>query len=327
MIVGSFFLFAVFATGAGFTKTPIALDVLNGIMGIFTASAVPPAIGTLGIIYEKPSKRKNAAFAAFSGGNPVGFAAGMVFGGIAAKLFNWRACFWLLAIIFAVLTVCAFFCVPADNTPKEPLALSTIRYLDPLGTILTIAGIGMFSAALSLGPTAPQGWRTDYVIALLVIGLTLLIVFVFWERSYSHPLMPMSIWRDKNFSICMAVLLLGFLAFPVALFFMSLYFQNVWHFSSLETAVHLLPLAISGVIVNVIAGLVLHRVSNKLLMLIAQLAYTTAFILLAVNLKTSSYWMFCFPAFVIAVIGADLSFNVANMVSSANFICRLIRVY
>ncbi|KAG9769387.1 major facilitator superfamily transporter, partial [Aureobasidium melanogenum] len=76
LFVGSLFIFAVFSLAAGFCKTPIAIDVLNGLMGLMTAASVPPAQGLLGTIYEKPSRRKNAAFACFSAGNPLGFVFG-----------------------------------------------------------------------------------------------------------------------------------------------------------------------------------------------------------------------------------------------------------
>lgn len=313
LIVGSFFLFSVFCLASGFAKTPIALDVLNGVLGLCSAGCVPPAVGALGSIYEKPSRRKNAAFACFSAGNPVGFAAGMVFGGVATQLFSWRASYWLLAIIYLVLTFCAFFACPKDTTDKLPLNWDTVKRFDIVGMLLTIAGVGLFSAGLSLGGTAPQGWKTGYVLALLIVGLLLVIAFIFWELRVSFPLVPMFIWKDRNFTLCMIILLLGFMAFPVALFFISLFFQDIWHLSALESAVHLLPLAIMGIIVNIVAALVLHRVSNKLLMLIGSSAYFVAFLLLALNLSSSSYWAFCFPSFLLAVVGMDLEFNVANM--------------
>ena len=66
-------LYCVFAVAAGFAKDPLTLDVLNGVIGLMCASAVPPAQGMLGVIYDKPSKRKNAAFACFSAGELVMF--------------------------------------------------------------------------------------------------------------------------------------------------------------------------------------------------------------------------------------------------------------
>ncbi|KAK5017991.1 hypothetical protein LTR39_001237 [Cryomyces antarcticus] len=72
-------------------------------------------------------------------------------------------------------------------------------------------------------------------------------------------------------------------------------------------------MAIMGIAVNIVAGLILHKVSNKLLMGIGACAYTLSFLLLALNKSNSSYWAFCFPALLLCVVGADLEFNVANM--------------
>ena len=313
LFVGSLFLYAVFALAAGFAKTPISLDVLTGVMGLMSASAVPPASGILGVAYEKPSKRKNAAFACFSAGNPLGFVFGNIFGGIAANLFGWRASFWLIALIFLAFTILGIFTIPKDWTDKEPLNWETIKRFDIVGTLLTVSGIGMFSAAISLGDTAAQGWKTGYVLALLIVGIFLMVTFVFWEMWFKYPLVPMSIWKDRNFSLNLGVLMLGFMSFTPASFFIALYFQTVWQLSALETAVRLLPMVISGILVNVVAGLILHKVSNKLLMYIGTISYTIAFLLLGLNRVSDPYWGFCFPAFCIIVIGADLEFNVANM--------------
>lgn len=64
---------------------------------------------------------------------------------------------------------------------------------------------------------------------------------------------------------------------------------------------------------QIFAGLFLHKISNKLLMGLGALAYTVAFVLMALNRDDSSYWAFLFPAFTICVIGADLEFNVCQM--------------
>lgn len=103
------------------------------------------------------------------------------------------------------------------------------------------------------------------------------------------------------------------MSFTTSAFWLSLYMQNVLRFSPLTVAVHLLPQAIGGIIVNIIAGLVLHRVSNKLLTFIGALAYFISALLLALMKEDSSYWAFIFPALLLSVVGADLEFNVANV--------------
>lgn len=47
---------------------------------------------------------------------------------------------------------------------------------------------------------APMGWKTNYIIALLVCGVAFICGFVAWEHTYKYPIMPMYIWRDRTFS-------------------------------------------------------------------------------------------------------------------------------
>jgi MFS family permease len=79
------------------------------------------------------------------------------------------------------------------------------------------------------------------------------------------------------------------------------------------TAVYLLPMAVCGTLVNIIAGVTMHRVSNKLLMGIAAIAYTISNLLYALNKPSYPYWAMIFLGQIFAVIGVDLQFNVVNM--------------
>jgi MFS family permease len=251
MFIVSLGLFSVFVMAAGFSRSPVEMDVLMGLTGLMSAASVPPAQGLLGVIYDRPSKRKNAVFACFSAGNPLGFVFGMISSGVATQILSWRASFWWLAIVYACFTVVAIFTVPSDPTEKQPLTWETVRKFDIPGVLLVVAGIGMFSGALSLGGDAPQGWRTPYVIAVLVLGVACLAVFVVWECYCPQPLVPMGIFRDRNFSLLLSMLLLGFMGFTTVGFWVPLYFQRVWRSSALKTAVYLLPMAIMGTLVNV----------------------------------------------------------------------------
>lgn len=123
----------------------------------------------------------------------------------------------------------------------------------------------------------------------------------------------MTIWRDRDFSLVIAILLMGFLAFPIMTFWIALYMQQIRHYSALLVAVHLLPMAIGGIIVNIIAGLIMHRVSNTLLMTVGATAYVASFLLMGLQHSDSSYWAFIFPGLILAVVGADFEFCVANM--------------
>jgi len=138
----------------GFAQNPFWMDIMCGLLGVFCAMVVPPAIGIMGAAYDKPSKRKNLAFSSFSAGNPLGFVLGTISSGVAAKLFNWRAAFFWLAILWGFFTILAVWAVPAVETfaTNESLRQRLARFanhFDTVGAILTLFGTGMFSAAIT----------------------------------------------------------------------------------------------------------------------------------------------------------------------------------
>ncbi|KZM24555.1 uncharacterized protein EKO05_0008667 [Ascochyta rabiei] len=313
MFIGSMFLFSIVCLGTGFAKDGVTLDILCGILGIFSASAVPPAQGILGTIYDRPSPRKNKAFGCFSAGNPLGFVFGTILAGLFTQLFSWRAGFYMIAITYFLTSIVAALTVPVDTMPKQKFDSETLKKLDLPGTGMTIAGIGMFCAALSLAGDAPNGWKTPYVLVLLFLGLILIIAFVVWELKYPYAIVDMHVFKDRDFSLLLLILSFGFLGFPVQTFWLALYFQTELGYSALMTGVHMLPMVVVGVLANLVAALIQHKVSNKLIMGIGAWAYVISFVLTAVQRYGDSYWAFSFPALCLCVIGADLQFIVANM--------------
>ncbi|EMR61403.1 putative major facilitator superfamily protein [Eutypa lata UCREL1] len=314
MFVAGLGLFSAFSLLLAFAQNPFWLLSVCGVLGLFSAMVVPPAIGILGAAYASPSRRKNVAFSAFSSGNPLGFAFGTILCGIAVQLSSWRAAFILLCIIWAVFTALAVWAVPSvESFDRAPFRerLGALRRFDYVGTILTVFGTGMFTAGLTLGPE--DGWASPEVIALLVVGAVALVVFVLWERVFPTPLMPPHIWKDRNFSFIMLVVLLGNMGFTSISFWAAFFMQDLQRLSTLNIAVRMLPMAIGGLIWNIIAGRILHRVNNTVLMAFGSVCYLAASLLVSFMKPDSNYWAFMFPTFVLNVAGADFQFNVANV--------------
>lgn len=152
MFVAGLGLFSAFSLLLAFAQNPFWLLSVCGVLGLFSAMVVPPAIGILGAAYASPSRRKNVAFSAFSSGNPLGFAFGTILCGIAVQLSSWRAAFILLCIIWAVFTALAVWAVPSvESFDRAPFRerLGALRRFDYVGTILTVFGTGMFTAGLT----------------------------------------------------------------------------------------------------------------------------------------------------------------------------------
>ncbi|KAL4943224.1 hypothetical protein BDV06DRAFT_221466 [Aspergillus oleicola] len=309
--------FSASALLLGFAKNAFWMDIVAGILGLFSALVVPPAAGSLGAAYEQPSKRKNFAFACFSAGTPVGFGLGSIIMGVAARVSGWRAGFWVFAVVWVALTVLSFWVVPGGMETYESTAKFKVRFKDSmsrfdfLGTFLAVFGVGLLTTGLTLGPS--DGWKTGHVIAMLILGFFLLVAFVLWENHYRHPLMPLHIWKDRIFALLIPTTLLGTTSLISSNFWLALFLQEQQHLYPLPVAVRLLPQVISAVLANIVAASILHRENNTTIMALGATMYILANTLLAVQGPKASYWAFIFPSLVTNVLGLDLQFNVANM--------------
>ncbi len=230
------------------------------------------------------------------------------------QIASWRAAFWVMSVIYAFFFFAAWWTTPPDvEQTLGGLNMETFVKFDLLGALLAVAGIAMFTASLTVASDAPKGWATPYVIALLVVGLVLIAGFIYWQSVFRYPLMPLKVWQDRNFTLVVVVLCLGFYGFAGNLFWLTLLWQRINRLSPLMVAVHLLPAGIGGILVNVLAAMIMHRVSNRLIMIIGAVSAVIASALLSALYTSISFWALAFPALLFSVLSQDLEFTVTNM--------------
>jgi len=103
------------------------------------------------------------------------------------------------------------------------------------------------------------------------------------------------------------------MAFLSSNFWVAFFMQDLQRLAPLDVAVRLIPQAVAGLFCNFVAGAILHRVNNTILITIGSASYVGSNVLLALMKPESSYWAFIFPSLILSVFGADFYFNVVNM--------------
>ncbi|CZS74155.1 unnamed protein product [Fusarium graminearum] len=112
---------------------------------------------------------------------------------------------------------------------------------DVVGMVLTIAGFSLILTPLNIATRAPNGWKTDYIIAMLVVGIVCLVGFAAWEKWYAKvPYVPFKFLKDRT--ILGACLLSAFLN-------MSIFAWDTYYNSYLQV-VHGLSIATAGYTLN-----------------------------------------------------------------------------
>ncbi|KIJ50851.1 hypothetical protein M422DRAFT_27007, partial [Sphaerobolus stellatus SS14] len=259
-----------------------------------------------------PSITRTIAFAVFSAGNPVGGGLAFICGAVVTEFSaaGWRAVFYLNAGLSALTFIGAWFVVDADvpSTEADPR-------VDWVGAAIVSSGLILLLFALGQGPIAPNGFATGYIIACLIIGVLLVIAFVAWEyylEKYSTrpPLMHLEIWTRANgkFAAMAAIAFWESCSFFAWMLWTQLYYQDFLGLSPVQAMLRFLPMVITGLMLNVLVGLIANIVDVAWLCVFGSAATGVACLLLAIINPNVTYWAYGFPAFILSVWGADFIF-------------------
>jgi MFS family permease len=215
MLVASLTAFALLVGVTSFSQNGIVLDVLSSMTGIACAASIPTSLGILSLMYPVPSRRRNLAFSSFLMGTPAATIIGGLSSGALAMKISWKAPFIILAGLYAIVSFLAWFLVPdvsmdanvdeqldigllseSGSSPIIPVKKypeSDLLSFDWLGSFLLLAGVLLFTVALTIGPQGLEPWKTPTVILLLTLGLLLLGCFILWESVTEYPIVPPSV--------------------------------------------------------------------------------------------------------------------------------------
>ncbi|KZS91971.1 putative efflux transporter [Sistotremastrum niveocremeum HHB9708] len=307
-LIGSAWL-CIFSIACGFAQNTIALAILRALQGMGPAATIPASLGILAHAFP-PSKARSIAFATFSAGAPMGGAIGFVFGGILTQFATWRAIFWFMAGLCAISFTIALFVMDADvpSTEKD-------RRVDWLGAFLVTAGLALLIFVLGQGELAPDGWKTGYIIGLLITSVVFLAAFIAWEKYLQDhtefpPLMPLTIWTRGHgkFAVMQLIAFFEWSGFLSWAFWATIYYQSYREFTPMLTVVRFLPMTVTGILCNVAVALVIGRLPVHYLVAIGCTLTAIAPLLFAIINNSAPYWAFGFPAAIVAVFGADFVF-------------------
>ena len=209
-------IFAVGSIACAVSSSDAALIAFRAVQGVGAAAMLAL---TLSIITETfpPGSRAGAigTWAAIGG---TGFGAGPVTGDILFTFFGWASVFWV-NVPFAVVGVA----VTVISVRESRSAQS--RRLDVPG--VAASAVGLVAITLGLIESASHPWYSWPVAGSLVVGMALLVGFALWERRHPHAMVPPALLRARSFVTASGIYLLGYLSLSGALFYVTLFYQDV----------------------------------------------------------------------------------------------------
>jgi EmrB/QacA subfamily drug resistance transporter len=210
----------------------------RGVQGVAGAITSP---ATLSIITSTlpEGRERNRGLALWGAMGALGASSGALLGGILTQGFGWQAIFAVNIPLGAIVVALGLLAIPAI-APVE----GHPRHFDALGATLVTAGL----IALTFGivRTDTLGWGSPGVLGPLAAGVALLAAFFYVEaRVAQAPLVPLEIFRIRQLRAANLIVLLMYAANFPAWFFITLYLQQVLHYSAIEAGLAFLPMTLS----------------------------------------------------------------------------------
>jgi EmrB/QacA subfamily drug resistance transporter len=293
-------IFSISSFLCGISWSEGSLIGFRAMQGLGGALFAPAGLSILMTTFAE-GRERNRALGIWGAVAGAGGAAGVLLGGILTSGLSWR---WVLFVNVPIGLMAAAL---APRVLVESRAEGGAKTFDFPGAVSVTAGLSLLVYAVVDAVNA--GWGSTATIVRLAAAALLLAAFVVIELRQSEPLMPFSIFRLRTLRGANIVgLLIGMSLFSM-FFFISLYLQDVMHYSPIKTGISYLPLAVGIILSAGIASQLVNRFGFKP-PLIAGLLLIAGGLIWFAQLPGAggSYWQDILGPSLLAAVGLGFSF-------------------
>ncbi|MER6095308.1 MFS transporter [Streptomyces sp. NPDC001728] len=278
-------VFGIGSALAAMSGSPGELIAFRALMGLGAAFVMPATLAVLMNVFERDEQPK--AIGIWAGSVGLAIAIGPITGGILLEHFWWGSIF-LINVPVVILALALMVWLVPDSRDPDP------GRIDIPGVLLSVVGLVLLVYGIIRG-----GELADFtdagVLAPVLGGLAVLVLFVLHERRSDHPAIDMSYFKRPAFSAAVAAIALVFFALMGVTFFSAFYLQSVRGYSALQSGLLILPLAVAQMVFAPRARLVVERFG-------ARAVCTVGMLLVALGLAAFAFFDAGTPVWVMEVV-------------------------
>jgi EmrB/QacA subfamily drug resistance transporter len=267
------------------------LIAARALQGVAAALLTPGSLAILQASFRPEDRMR--AIGAWSGMVGIATAAGPIVGGWLIG-WTWRAIFWVnIPLAIAVVYLCRRY-VPESSDPQAS------HHIDTAGIVL--AAVGLAGTTYALTEWGSNGASPPTVVAA-VVGVAALVGFVFAERREREPMVPLTLFASRDFSVVNLVTLVVYAALSGCFFFLAVQLQVSGGYSPLAAGAATVPVSILMLLLSERAGALAARFGARLMIGTGSLVCAVGLLLLAPIGRQPNFLLDVLPGVVVFGLG------------------------
>ena len=292
-------LFTLSSLLAGFAWSEGSLIAFRCLQGLGAAMMSPAALSILTTTFQE-GRERNRALGIWGAVAGSGGAVGVLLGGVLTSAFSWPWIFYVnVPVGVAVVAVSPLLL-------SESRADLPSRYFDFPGAATITAGLMLLVYGMT--HATQHGWATAETIGLLAASAALIVSFFLIESRTKAPLLPLRIFRLRTLTGSNVSALVATGAVFSQFFLLTLYMQQVLHYSALKTGVAYIALTVTTIAFSAVSQGLVTRLGVRRVLPAGLVLSTVALVLFGQLPVDGHYFWDLFPGFIVSGLGLALVF-------------------
>jgi EmrB/QacA subfamily drug resistance transporter len=298
----------IFLAGSALSGLSHSMDQLIAFRALQGLGAGGLMVGALATIGDLVSPRERGQYMGYMmAAMMVAMIAGPLVGGYITDALSWR---WIFYINMPIGAVALAYIFATLHLPRHKIQ----HTIDYLGAAVLAAGATAIVLVTTWGGTQ-YAWGSPPIISLIVVGILAVAAFIPVENRAVEPILPMHVFKNRNFSLASGMSFLLGLSMFGAMTFLPLYQQTVQHASATVSGLLLIPMMLGATVTSLVAGRITVQTGRyKALPIIGGAVMTVAMLLLSTIGASTSRWT-TMAFFVVLGVGMGFLMQVTTLIA------------